>query len=317
MATTWVHVLSLRFVDRLGKGIRSSPRDAMLATFADASNRGKVFGFHRGMDHAGAVLGPLVASAFLYFRPDDYRTLFSLAIVPGIVVILILWRVPDIRRGPGPVYRSRVGATPEAHAPTLQATPDPGIAAAARLTPEFYRAMAVIFLFSLGNASDAFLLLRFADVGIAAFWIPLLWSAIHVVKAISSVYGGEWSDRLGRRRVIGLGWSVYAAVYAAFAWTESATVLVMVFLVYGCYFGLTEGAEKAWIADLAPAEGRGNAFGIYHATIGIGALIASLLFGFVWTRGSPRAAFVTGAGFALAATALLYSLFRSEPSRAG
>ena len=101
MATTWVHVLSLRFVDRLGKGIRSSPRDAMLATFADASNRGQVFGFHRGMDHAGAVLGPLLASAFLYFRPDDYRTLFALTIIPGIVVILILWRVPDIRRAAG------------------------------------------------------------------------------------------------------------------------------------------------------------------------------------------------------------------------
>src|SRR5687767_11459814 len=123
MATTWVHVLSLRFVDRLGKGIRSSPRDAMLATFADASNRGRVFGFHRGMDHAGAVLGPLLASAFLYFRPDDYRTLFALTIIPGIVVILILWRVPDTRRGPGRVYRSRVAPT----------TPDPGIVTAARL----------------------------------------------------------------------------------------------------------------------------------------------------------------------------------------
>ena len=186
---------------------------------------------------------------------------------------------------------------------------------AARLTPEFYRAMGVIFLFSLGNASDAFLLLRFADVGIAAFWIPLLWSAIHVVKAISSIYGGQWSDRLGRRQVIGMGWSVYAAVYAAFASTESATVLVVVFLVYGLYFGLTEGAEKAWVADLAPADGRGNAFGIYNAMIGIGALIASLLFGFVWTHASPPAAFFTGAGFALAATALLYSMFPRAAGR--
>ena len=309
MATTWVHVLSLRFVDRLGKGIRSSPRDAMLATFADASNRGKVFGFHRGMDHAGAVLGPLLASAFLYFRPDDYRTLFALTIIPGIVVLLILWRVPDVRHGPGPIYRSKAGSTPNASPLAPRPMADSGLLAGTPLTPEFYRAMGVIFLFSLGNASDAFLLLRFADVGIAAFWIPLLWSAIHVVKAISSIYGGQWSDRLGRRQVIGMGWSVYAAVYAAFAWTESATVLVVVFLVYGLYFGLTEGAEKAWVADLAPADGRGNAFGIYNATIGIGALIASLLFGFVWTHASPPAAFFTGAGFALAATALLYSMF--------
>ena len=172
--------------------------------------------------------------------------------------------------------------------------------------------MAVILLFSLGNASDAFLLLRFADVGITAFWIPLLWSAIHVVKTASSLYGGQWSDRLGRRQVIGLGWLIYAGVYGAFAVTDSAALLVIVFLVYGLYFGLTEGVEKAWVADLAPADGRGNAFGIYNAIIGIGALAASLLFGFVWTRVSPPAAFCTGAAFAMAATALLYLMFSSE-----
>jgi MFS family permease len=302
LATTWLHVLSLRFVDRLGKGIRSSPRDAMLATYADASNRGKVYGFHRGMDHAGAVMGPLLASAFLYFRPDDYRTLFALTIVPGIVVILILLRVPSTA--------SSSAATSNSQPPTPKELHGRGAGGPARLTPEFYRAMAVIFLFSLGNASDAFLLLRFADVGIAAFWIPLLWSAIHVVKASSSIYGGQWSDRLGRRVVIGMGWFVYAAVYAAFASTESAATLVIVFLIYGLYFGLTEGVEKAWVADLAPADGRGYAFGIYNAVIGVGALIASLLFGYVWTHASPPAAFYTGAGFALAATALLYSMFR-------
>jgi MFS family permease len=172
--------------------------------------------------------------------------------------------------------------------------------------------MAVIFLFSLGNASDAFLLLRFADVGITAFWIPLLWSAIHVVKTASSLYGGQWSDRLGRRHVIGLGWLIYAVVYGAFAVTDSAPMLVIVFLVYGLYFGLTEGVEKAWVADLAPADGRGNAFGIYNAVIGVGALAASLLFGFVWTHLSPPAAFYTGAAFATAATALLYLMFSSE-----
>jgi MFS family permease len=313
LATTWPHVLTLRLVDRLGKGIRSSPRDAMLATFADASNRGRVFGFHRGMDHAGAVLGPLIASAFLYFRPDDYRTLFALTIIPGGIVIVILWRVPDTRPGDGPADPSPGVSTPNSQAPTPRKTPDRSIAGST--VREFYRAMAIIFLFSLGNASDAFLLLRFADVGIAAFWIPLLWSAIHVVKASSSIYGGQWSDRLGRRQVIGMGWLVYAAVYAAFALTDSAPALVVVFLAYGLYFGLTEGVEKAWVADLAPAEGRGNAFGIYNAVIGVGALVASLLFGFIWTRVSPEAAFFTGAGFAVAATALLYSMFRSEPAR--
>jgi MFS family permease len=303
LASSWLHVLVLRFTDRLGKGIRSSPRDAMLATFADESNRGKVFGFHRAMDHAGAVTGPLLASAFLYFRPDDYRMLFTLTLIPGIVVVLILLRVPDTRKTVSSDLQAS-GPRPGPAGPSVET---------ARLPSEFYRAMAVILLFSLGNATDAFLLLRFADVGITAFWIPLLWSAIHVVKSASSLYGGQWSDRLGRRHVIGAGWLVYAGVYGAFAVTASAAMLVLVFLIYGLYFGLTEGVEKAWVADLAPAGGRGNAFGIYNAATGIGALAASLLFGYIWTHVSPQAAFSTGAGFAVAATALLYLMFSSEP----
>jgi MFS family permease len=305
LATGWLQVLALRFGDRLGKGIRTSPRDAMLATFADESNRGRIFGFHRGMDHAGAVMGPLVAAAFLYFRPEDYRTLFALTIVPGIFVIVFLLRVPDTRRAPaadGVSAAHDAAAAAGTHAPLPRA---------------FWHAMALIFLFSLGNASDAFLLLRFADVGITPFWIPLLWSAIHVVKTTSSLIGGRLSDRAGRRQVIGIGWLLYAAVYAAFAVTDSAPMLIAVFLVYGVYFGLTEGVEKAWVADLAPASGRGNAFGIYNALIGFGALAASLLFGYLWTQVSPHAAFYTGAGFALAATGLLYLTFSSDAAVAG
>jgi MFS family permease len=305
----WGQVLALRFADRLGKGIRSSPRDAMLATFATESNRGQIFGFHRGMDHAGAVMGPLVAAAFLYFRPDDYRTLFALTIVPGIIVVAILLRVPDTRRETSSSANSQ-RPTPNAHA--VPASVDDR-----RLPRAFWHAMALIFLFSLGNASDAFLLLRFADVGIAPFWIPLLWSAIHVVKTASSVIGGRVSDRMGRRQVLGIGWLLYAAVYASFAVTDSAPALVVVFLIYGLYFGLTEGVEKAWVADLAPASGRGNAFGIYNALIGFGALGASLLFGYIWTHASPSAAFYTGAGFALAATALLYLTFSPDAATAG
>jgi MFS family permease len=294
VAGGWFQVLALRFADRLGKGIRSSPRDAMLATYANESNRGQIFGFHRGMDHAGAVIGPLLAAAFLYFRPDDYRTLFALTIVPGIIVVLILLRVPDTRK-----------ERPLATEPAPKAAP-PAAEGNRQLPRAFWHAMTLIFIFSLGNASDAFLLLRFADVGIAPFWIPLLWSAIHVVKTASSMVGGRISDRMGRRQVIGTGWLLYAAVYAAFALTDSAPALVAVFLVYGLYFGLTEGVEKAWVADLAPVAARGNAFGIYNALIGFGALGASVLFGYIWTHVSPPAAFYTGAGFALVATGLLY-----------
>jgi MFS family permease len=216
-ASSWTHVLALRFADRLGKGIRGAPRDAMLAHFAPPHLRGRAYGFHRAMDHAGAVLGPLIATLFLYFYPDRYRTLFALTIVPGIIVVAILLRIPDVR------LNEKVRLKPD--------TTDVGDSTDARSvrrqsdltranSATFYKAILVIFLFSLGNASDAFLLLRLNDLGVAAVWIPLTWSALHVVKVTASVAGGDWSDRFGRRTVIAAGWIVYALVYAGFAYFE-------------------------------------------------------------------------------------------------
>ncbi|HEX5475328.1 MAG TPA: MFS transporter [Vicinamibacterales bacterium] len=294
---SWPQLLLLRFGDRLGKGIRSSPRDAMLARFAPPDRRGLVFGFHQSMDHAGAVLGPLIASAYLYFHHDAYRSLFAWTLVPGIVVVLVLLRLPNARLDDErpPVGRiSRPGG--------------PG----ARLPPRFYRAIAVIFVFTLGNASDTFLLLRLAQIGIAEVWIPLLWSALHVVKMTTSLVGGSLSDRVGRRTMIGWGWLVYAAVYAGFGHVDDRGGIIAIFLAYGLYFGLTEGVEKAWVADMAPAHARGTAFGLYNGVLGIGGLAASLLSGYIWTRVSPHAAFLTGAALALAATLLLYFVFSHD-----
>jgi MFS family permease len=296
VVSSWTQVLGLRFLDRVGKGIRGAPRDAMLAHFAPAHIRGRAFGFHRAMDHAGAVIGPLIATAFLFFYPNEYRTLFALSIIPGIIVILILLRVPSVRTGGREV--------------TPAQTPDVAMSAGAvTLSTPFWKAIAVITLFSLGNASDAFLLLRLNDLGIAAVWIPLLWSALHVVKVLSSLAGGDLSDRLGRRTLIATGWVVYAVVYAGFGVMESPTAVVALFLFYGVYFGLTEGVEKAWIADLSPVALRGTAFGIYNGALGFGGLVSSIMFGVIWTRVSPGAAFATGAAMALVAIALLYSLF--------
>jgi MFS family permease len=288
--TTWPQVLALRFTDRLGKGLRSSPRDALLASFAPEKTRGRVYGFHRAMDHAGAVTGPLVATAYLYFHPEAYRSLFMWTLVPGLVVILLVLRLPNEHR-----------RDPKVLVPPVQS--------AGSLTPRFYKAMAVITLFSLGNASDAFILLRLSDLGVAAVWIPLLWSALHVVKMTASVIGGALSDRFGRRAMIVLGYLWYAGIYAAFAWFSTLPVAIVVFLAYGVYFGLTEGVEKAWVADMAPSGARGTAFGIYNAALGIGGLAASVLFGAIWTRVSPSAAFFTGASLALAASLLLFFAF--------
>ena len=297
LATSWFHVLGIRFADRLGKGIRGAPRDAMLAEFAPPDQRGRIYGFHRAMDHAGAVLGPLLAALFLYFYPGEYRTLFALTIIPGVIVIAIILMIPEPRR-------------PSASTPAAVASvPSPE----AEMPSAFWKALAVIIVFALGNASDTFLLLRLSDAGVATFWIPLLWSGLHVVKVMSSLVGGELSDRFGRRTLIAVGWIYYAVVYASFAATDSAAILIAVFLGYGIYFGLTEGVEKAWIADLAPDNSRGTAFGYYNAALGIGALLASVIFGLIWTRVSADAAFLTGAALAALATLMLYLLF---PKRA-
>jgi len=298
LVTAWPQVLALRFTDRLGKGIRSSPRDAMLARFAPDGKRGRVYGFHRAMDHAGAVAGPIIATVYLYYYPEAYRSLFAWTLVPGIIVILLILRLPNTSS------RDQV----------LPAEPDDAVPPKPRrgeggLPTRFYLAMSVIFLFALGNASDAFILLRLNDLGVAPVWIPLLWSALHVVKMTASVIGGALSDRLGRRNVIIVGYLWYAAIYAAFAWTTSLGILIAVFLAYGIYFGFTEGVEKAWVADMAPAESRGMAFGVYNAALGLGGLAASLIFGVIWTRVSPSAAFLTGACLALAASLLLYLAF--------
>lgn len=297
IASAWPQVLLIRFSDRLGKGVRSSPRDAMLASYAPEGLRGRVYGFHQAMDHAGAVLGPLIAAIFLYFRPTDYRTLFGWTIVPGAIVVLLILGLPDDRR---PAVQSRPQAATAIHA------------AGTSLGRSFNLAIAIVFLFSLGNASDAFLLLRLSDEGISTAWIPLLWALLHIVKMISSVAGGVLSDTLGRRMMIALGYLWYALIYFAFGFFSSVSVTVAVFLAYGLYFGLTEGVQKAWVADLVPAERRGIAFGIYNSAIGFGSLAASLLFGLLWTHVSPRAAFVTGAALALAAGAWLATAFPRE-----
>jgi len=298
--TAWPQVVALRFVDRLGKGIRSSPRDAMLARFAPKTRRGRVYGFHRGMDHAGAVAGPLIATAYLYFHPEAYRSLFMWTLVPGIIVVLLILKLPNERTPVrGTKAEVRVVVSPGA----------PPAPAARELPRRFYLAMAVILLFALGNASDAFILLRLTDLGVKPVWIPLLWSALHVVKMSSPIIGGAMSDRLGRRTMIAAGYLWYAAIYAAFAWTTTPITTIAIFLAYGLYFGLTEGVEKAWVADMAPETVRGLAFGIYNAALGVGGLAASLIFGAIWTRVSPHAAFLAGASLALAASVLLYLAF--------
>jgi MFS family permease len=315
ITTSWVQVFTVRVFDRVGKGIRGAPRDALLAGWATPTTRGKVFGFHRGMDHFGAVAGPLLASAFLYFYPDHYRTLFALTIIPGAIAVALILFVKEpssvLSGGPSNVVSGApsnvVSGVPSNAVSGVSRTED-----SAPLPRELTSFMVVLTLFTLGNSTDAFLLLKLTEVAGSPRFIPAMWAALHVVKATVSIVGGSWSDRVGRRTVIALGWLIYAVVYAGFAVSESLPALLTWFLIYGFYFGFTEGTEKALIADLAPASRRGFAFGIYTAVQGLGTLAASIVFGVIWNSYGAAAAFGVGAALALAATALLFVVVRPD-----
>ena len=285
LAAAWWLVLGLRLVDRLGMGIRGAPRDAMLAAFAPEGRTGAVFGFHRAMDHAGAIAGPLVATAWLAWRPEDYRGLFALTLIPGLIVIALAWTTREPAEPAEP-----------AEPPNLQWTALP---APAR------RFILVLLVFSLGNSTDAFLLIKLESSGVPVVWLPMAWAALHVVKSAASVAAGLLSDRIGYRAPIVAGWIYYAAIYAGFAFAESAFAVTSLFLAYGVFFGLTEGPEKALVTKLTPSSLRGTAFGFYNAALGLGVLAASLWFGAIWVWVSPAAAFLTGATLALIAAALL------------
>ncbi len=296
LASSWPLVAALRFTDRIGKGLRTSPRDALIADVTDPEIRGAAFGFHRAMDHAGAVLGPLVAAGLLLLPGVTLRHVFLLAAIPALAVVVVLvTRVADTRGAP-PVEQERIGL--------------------GGISPAFRRMLAAFVVFALGNSTDAFLLLRMSDAGLAAGWVAVLWSAFHLVKMGSTWVAGRASDRFGHKRFVLGGWVVYAAVYLAFGLAATLPALIGLFLVYGLYFGLTEPVERAWVASIAPVEHRGGAFGLYHGAVGLAALPASILFGVLYERFGPEVAFATGAGLALVA-ALVVAGVPDLPSRTG
>ncbi|MFA0750339.1 MAG: hypothetical protein SLRJCFUN_000742 [Candidatus Fervidibacter sp.] len=285
-------VLALRFVDRIGKGIRTAPRDALLAGACDEATRGFAFGFHRAMDNFGAVIGPLLASAVLLIAPGNYRLAFALAAVPALLSLGVLWWGVSEETQPLPSASSALSLRQ--------------IGSGVQELPLAFRwYLASVLLFTLSNSSDAFLLLRAKGCGVAEKMIPLLWTWLHIVKSGTTTHGGLLSDRIGRLNAIRLGWLVYAGVYASFAFLQSPWQVWLAFTVYGLYFGLTEGAERALVADLVPAERRGVGYGAFHFVVGAGMLPASVLFGVLWDVWGVREAFLFGAALALAATVLL------------
>jgi MFS family permease len=289
MALSPGHVLGIRFLDRIGKGIRTSPRDALIADSTPVAARGAAFGFHRAMDHLGAVVGPLLAFLLLPLVGGSYRGIFWLASIPAVLCVVAV--VTVVREVPA--------QGPPTRLPLLTLRP---------YDRRFKGFLLIVALFTLGNSSDAFLLLRAREAGVADAAIPLLWAALHVVKSASAFLGGILADRVGRRSAIVAGWLVYAAVYAGFAGVATAGQAWGLFLVYGLYFGLTEGGERALVADLVPPETRASAYGVYHTAIGLAALPASLLTGWLWQVFGAPVAFTTGAALSAAAAILLWGL---------
>ncbi len=333
-------IVPVRMADRVGKGVRSSPRDALIAASVDESIRGRAFGFHRAMDHLGAVLGPLLALGALYFSfsvlslssPEEaLRVTFLLSLVPGMLAVgtVLFFVQEDGKQKESPAVSTGI--------------PRRLPLSFAGFSPQLLRYIAIVLLFTLGNSTDAFLLFRIAESSgirdsllemgqssgflmplleslttngnsppLPALWmLPLLWSLFHIIKVLFSTPLGILSDALGRRKVIVWGWSIYAFVYFSFALLEEIPsgmqpgAVVGLMGIYALYYAFTEGTEKAFVADLAQEEKRGSAFGLYHFAVGMGALPSSILFGLVYQSFGGRVAFSAGGVIALLSMALL------------
>jgi len=314
IVSSWGGLLFLRFSDRVGKGIRTAPRDALIGDSAPAQRRGFAFGFHRSMDHLGAVAGSLIASLILYVFLLDIRKVFLLSIIPGVIAILIV--VFGVKEVTGKINGQKKGLDTNApkgeNSDTIK---DVKIVKKSILNFREFKALggrfsyflSILVIFALGNSTDAFLLLRASDLGIKTAAIPLLWAVHHISKAIFSTLGGHISDKLGRKTMIICGWVVYFLTYFGFAFADVPYMIWVLFVFYGLFFGFTEGVEKAFVCDMVPKDNLGTAYGFYNLAIGLSALPASLIFGFVWKVFSFKAAFIMGA--CIAAVALVMLLF--------
>jgi MFS family permease len=295
-------LLTIRTADRIGKGIRTSPRDALIADSADPGIRGRAFGFDRAMDHLGAALGPLIALLILWLmigmpalnqdtyeammQPENLRNLFLLTLAPGIAVVCLIFF--GLREPP------RTGQPREKIRLTLQPFDN-----------NFRLFLLSLVVFTLGNSSDLFLLVRAKDLGVPEVLLLPLWCAFHIVKSSGNIVMGRAVDRFGPRPLLFSGWFLYAAIYLAFALATESWQAWVFFLTYAVFYALTDPSEKTLVAILAGSQRKGLAYGWYNFAIGIATLPASLLFGLLYQEVGPLAAFGSGAALALLASFLL------------
>lgn len=297
LAGAWGHVLGARFLDRLGKGLRTAPRDALITENCAPDQRGRAFGFHRSLDTVGAVLGPLLGALFLWQFPGALRALYLLAFLPALLgVLALLFFVREKQKG-------RPNAKPPVPASPLR------LFTLSALPPVYRRYLLIVGLFSLGNSSDAFLILRAHDLGVGTEQTLLLYALFNVVEAMLGYPAGRLSDRVGRRPLVAAGYTVFALVYLGFATLHGPRVVWCLFVLYGLYYTLTQGVQRALAADLVHPDRRGAELGAFHMLVGLAALPASLLAGWLFYRVSRAAPFYLGA-----ATAALAALSISRMS---
>lgn len=292
LAATPLQVLMIRFTERIGKGIRTAPRDSLIASSSEENARGRSFGFHKAMDNSGAIIGPLVAAGVLLMFPGDYRRVFMFAAIPGLLgMVSIIFFVKEAKSKRLPPL-GRI---------TLKDFPK-----------RYYAFLAIVFIFTLGNSTDALLLVKASDIGIEAAFIPVIYLIFNSVSVVFAVPAGIISDRFGRERLIILGYLLYSAIYFGFGWTSSKLTVVMLFALYGLYSAATDGVQKALVADIVDKEKRGTGLGIYNCLVGVTLLPASLVAGFLYDNINNRAPFYYGSMLAFVSAVLMIFFYRKN-----
>lgn len=280
-----LHILSLRFIERIGKGLRAAPRDSLISASISKNETGKSFGFHKAMDNSGAIIGPLIAFILIYFFQFSYRTIFIIATIPaflGVFSIIIFIK--------------------EKHPTTQTASTKISFK---QLPKKYYWFLAIIFIFTLGNSTDALLIIKTTETGINKALIPIIYMMINIVSVLFAIPIGKLSDKIGREKLIIPGFMLYSLVYFLFGFFNDIRVFIPLFLLYGLYSALSDGSQKSMISDLISKDLKGTGFGIYHAVIGITLLPASLIAGLLYDKVNSSAPFYFGAIMALIASCLL------------
>lgn len=290
LATAGWHILLVRFVEKVGKGVRVPPRDALIAESCTPENRGQGFGLHRSMDNVGSIVGPLLAFSLLAYLGNDYRLLFWIASIPAFLGlgVLAFFATEQVRQAS------------QAKKPDIK-----NLFNLKQFNRNFKLFLVITGIFELANSSNAFLLLRVKDIGLSVELVPIIYLFCNIFRTLSSMPGGILSDKLGRRNVLAAGWVVYGISYVGFGLANSVTQAWFIFGIYGLFSGMTEGVKKALVADLAPQEVRGAAYGIHSFAVSFFQLPASLMLGILWQKYGALFAFSVGGGLAVAAGLLL------------